>query len=65
MDLEPAHWEIRVLEQNQGAQRFWAGLLDKLWPAKYNKALLNDERWHGPVFSVATHNLKTTFNRSS
>jgi len=65
MDLEPAHWEIRVLEQNQGAQRFWAGLLDKLWPAKYNKALLNDERWHGPVFSVDTRNMKTTFNRSS
>lgn len=55
MDLNPAHWEIRVLEQNQGAQCFWAELLDKLWPAKHNKVLLNDERWHGPVFSVDTH----------
>jgi predicted acetyltransferase len=55
MDLGPARWEIRVLEQNQAAQRFWTELLDKLWPTKHNKALRNDERWHGPVFSVDTH----------
>jgi predicted acetyltransferase len=54
MDANPGSWEIRVLEQNLDARRFWTGLLDKLWPAKYSEALLNDERWHGPVFSVDT-----------
>lgn len=54
MDANPGCWEIRVLEKNLVARRFWTGLLDKLWPAKYSEALLNDERWQGPVFSVDT-----------
>jgi predicted acetyltransferase len=54
MDANPAHWEIRVLEQNHDAQRFWARLLNELWLAKHSEAMLNDERWHGPVYSVDT-----------
>lgn len=54
MNANPGFWEIRVLEKNLDARRFWTGLLDKLCPAKYSEALLNDERWQGPVFSVDT-----------
>jgi predicted acetyltransferase len=54
MDANPAHWEIRVLEQNHDAQRFWARLLNELWPAQHSEAMLNDKRWHGPVYSVDT-----------
>ena len=43
MDLKPAYWEIRVVQQNQAAQRFWARLLDELWPTKHNEALRDDE----------------------
>ncbi|WBS05526.1 GNAT family N-acetyltransferase [Pseudoduganella sp. SL102] len=54
MDQTPARWEIRVLEQNGAALRFWAKLLDKLWPDQHNKAGLANDDWHGPVFSVDT-----------
>ena len=54
IDANPAHWEIRVLEQNQDARRFWTRLLNELWPAQHSEAVLSDERWHGPIFSIDT-----------
>jgi len=54
MEMSPANWEIRVLEKNEAARRFWAALLDEVWPATHHMATLNNEHWQGPVFSVDT-----------
>jgi len=50
----PARWEIRVMHENRAAHDFWDALARTAWPASHCKDVLDDERWHGPVFSVDT-----------
>lgn len=50
----PACWEIRVIERNLAARRFWQALLTAAWPDRQRMAMLDGEQWQGPVFSVDT-----------
>jgi len=66
----PARWEIRVIQENQAAEAFWESLLNTAWPIGYQRAMLNNKEWHGPIFSVDTTStvpvveLQTCPNRS-
>ena len=60
MTMTPARWEIRVIEENRPAQAFWAGLLQRQWPASHRTVLLDNEAWHGPVHAVDTRLAEST-----
>jgi len=61
MSRQPAKWEIRVIESNTAAQQFWGSLMNAVWPAKHQIAFVDNEQWHGPIFSVDT-NVATPFD---
>jgi predicted acetyltransferase len=47
----PAAWEVAVLERNRPAQEFWRKVIDDYTHGAFQEAFLNDDEWHGPVFS--------------
>ncbi|GGY96412.1 GNAT family N-acetyltransferase [Pseudoduganella plicata] len=50
----PARWEVRVIHENRVAQDFWTSLLKTAWPTSYQRTIVKNEEWHGPIFSVDT-----------
>jgi len=50
----PARWEIRVIEENDAARRFWQKLISASWPDRQRVEMFDNEHWNGPVFSVDT-----------
>ena len=55
MTTYPAKWEVRVIEENKAARNFWETLINTSWPGRFELALLDNEHWQGPIFSVDTH----------
>jgi predicted acetyltransferase len=47
----PAKWEVRVIEQNSPAQDFWRRVIAEYTQDKFQEKQLDDDEWHGPVFS--------------
>ncbi len=54
MNACPAKWEVRIIENNHAARSFWSTLISAAWPAQVSVVELDNEHWHGPVFSVDT-----------
>jgi predicted acetyltransferase len=48
-DLFPGNWEIREIEENINAQRFWRKVIDSYTNGKFEEIILNNDQWHGPV----------------
>lgn len=55
MTMFPAKWEVCVIEENPAARIFWETLINTTWPGRHQLAILDNEQWQGPVFSVDTH----------
>ena len=55
MTMFPAKWEVCVIEENPAARKFWEALINTTWPGRHQLAVLDNEQWQGPVFSVDTH----------
>lgn len=51
----PAKWEVRVIAANHAARQFWQALMNTAWPSGYQLAVLDNEHWDGPIFSVDTN----------
>lgn len=49
-----ARWEIRVIEENDTACRFWQKLVRAHWPDTQRMDVFDNAQWSGPVFSVDT-----------
>ena len=55
MTKSPAKWEIRVMQENIAAHDFWERLVTTTWHAAHRKSVVENDEWHGPIFSVDTH----------
>lgn len=50
-DLFPRKWEVRQTAKNVAATGFWRRTIDCYTGGRFQEALLDDERWRGPVQS--------------
>jgi predicted acetyltransferase len=50
-DLFPRRWEVRQLAANAAATAFWRRAIHRYSDGRFEEALLDDERWRGPVQS--------------
>lgn len=48
-DLFPGKWEVRELESNVLAQKFWRNVIAEYTDNNYKEVILDNEKWHGPV----------------
>ncbi len=48
-DLFPGKWEVRELESNPTAQKFWRNVIAEYTDNNYKEVILDNEKWHGPV----------------
>jgi len=48
-DLFPGKWEVRELESNTVAQKFWRNVIEEYTGNNYKEVILDNEKWHGPV----------------
>jgi len=53
-DLFPGKWEVRELESNAVAQKFWRNVIAEYTGNNYKEVILNNEKWHGPVQTFDT-----------
>jgi predicted acetyltransferase len=42
-------WEVRQVRPNRAATDFWRTVISRYTRGQYSEALLNDDRWRGPV----------------
>lgn len=49
--LHRGPWEVRVLEENTGAQAFWRRVIDEYTNGDWIESRCDDERWCGLVYS--------------
>lgn len=54
LSAHPGRWEIKVIQENPAAFRFWQNIIKADWPGQEHAVTMNDEHWHGPVFTVTT-----------
>ena len=47
-------WEIKVIRENPAAFVFWQKVIQANWPGQQHAVTMDDEHWHGPVFTVST-----------
>jgi predicted acetyltransferase len=52
LNATPSAWEIKVIQENPSALKFWQSAIEQDWPGCGAAVMLDDDRWHGPVFSV-------------
>ena len=50
--LSPCRWEVRVVQANQAAERFWEAAIQDYAGSDYQKEVRDDELWHGSMFSL-------------
>lgn len=48
-DLFPGKWEVRELDSNTLAQKFWRKVIADYTDNNYKEVILDHEKWHGPV----------------
>ena len=54
LSAHPGRWEIKVIQENPAAFRFWQNIIKANWPGQEHAVTMNDEHWHGPIFTVTT-----------
>jgi predicted acetyltransferase len=42
-------WEVRQMNTNIAAQRFWRSVIGEYTEGNFTETILNNELWHGPV----------------
>lgn len=47
--LFPGKWEVRELESNILAQKFWRNVIAEYTGNNYEEVILDNEKWHGVV----------------
>jgi predicted acetyltransferase len=50
-DAFRGYWEIRELKSNHAAIAFWRRVIAAYTKGNFTEAVLDDDRWHGPVQS--------------
>jgi len=48
-DKFPGKWEVRQMNANIAAQRFWRSVIGEYTEGNFTETILNNELWHGPV----------------
>jgi predicted acetyltransferase len=47
--MHPGKWEVRQLHANSAATGFWRRVIGAFTGGRFSDAVIDDERWHGPV----------------
>lgn len=50
----PGKWEVRVMQRNVKAQKFWEATISEYTQGNYRKELRDDNLWRGAIFSFET-----------
>jgi predicted acetyltransferase len=50
-DRFPGKWEIRQIQPNVTAQKFWKNVIGEYTKNRFEETCLDNDSWHGPVQS--------------